>query len=109
MKNKIINLTPHPVVILGDNGQTIATIPVSGLIARCNVKTETVGDLNGIPVTETVFESTGLLPEQMDGVFYVVSRITLLNYRDRKDLVTPNEVIRDRDGIIVGCKSLARN
>ena len=65
---KIVNLTPHDIVV-GD-----VTIPASGTIARCATITE---------------------PLDVPG-------------DSRDDVYIPGEQIRDEDGKIIGCKSIAR-
>jgi len=77
---KIVNLTPHPLVIQRTcprcNGQTCEdsrgecqqgtiteTVESSG-IARVETTETVIGDVNGIPVVETEFGAVAGLPEQ---------------------------------------------
>ena|SRR5690625_2255323 len=109
MKNfEILNFTPHDVNIVGENGAITTFAPVGEPI-RLAQETVTVGEVNGIPITETQFGDPVGLPEPKDGVFLIVSRLILTACIDRNDLVVPNEIVRDETGRIVGCKSLARN
>lgn len=88
----IINLTPHSISFVGDDGSTIITIEPCGSLARVSASTEKTGAvINGIPVTRTV---------------YVVSSIVAARCPDRDDVFIPNESVRDSEGRIVGCKSL---
>ena len=65
--------------------------------------------INGVSITETTFGKTTDLPEKVEGVYLIVSRMILEANKDRDDLLVPNELVRDETGNIVGCKSLACN
>ena len=104
---KIINLTPHSVNIIKEGGEKI-TIPSSG-IARCTQTTSVVGDINGIPLTTTTFGDVEGLPLEEKNIFFIVSRLVLSACKDRHDLLVPNELVRDENGNIIGCRSLANN
>lgn len=100
----LVNLTPHPINIIVD-GVTI-TLQSSG-IARCAENIECAGIVDGVPVIrKTLGDVTGL-PEQEDGVFYIVSLAVAMAAR-RPDVLAIGESIRDEKGNIIGCKSLAR-
>lgn len=106
----IINKTPHPVMILDGNNATIMTIPACPSDALIRLKAETVQDepIEGVHTTRTVFgEPTGL-PEFSKNVFYVVSQIVKSALPERTDLLVPAEVVRDKAGTIIGCRSLGR-
>lgn len=111
---KIINLTPHAITVLRD-GEEIAVYEASGSIARCESKTGVVGEIAGIPLTETRFGKLYLidrdrvqheLPEMQDGTFYIVSAL-VARTAQREDFVIVNDTVRDDDGRIVGCQSFA--
>lgn len=106
---KIINCTPHPINIIGDNNEVIASFPKGDIIPRLTQKTVQVGGINGIPLTSTNFSETQNMPRKLDGVVYIVSRLVLEDNRDRNDLLVPNEIVRDDDGNIIGCRSLSIN
>jgi hypothetical protein len=109
---KIINLTPHAVnIINADN--TVITFPSEGN-ARCNQTTKKIGEINGIPLTETSFGEVIDLPEPnpVFGVhftYYIVSRLVMQACPLRADLLVPNDIVRDSEGKIIGCKSFAVN
>lgn len=107
MKN-IVNCTPHAITLFPENGDAFV-IEKSGLIARLSQTTKVVGEINGVNITETQFGENVDLPAPKEGVFIIVSRIVLAANPDRKDLLVPNELVRDENGQILGCKSLARN
>lgn len=103
---KIINLTPHTINFITEVG-TINIQP-SGTVARLSTKTVTTGEINGIPVTETVFGEIEDLPEPETDTIYIVSSLVASRCQSRKDVFIPNESVRDDQGRIIGCKSLGR-
>lgn len=111
---KIVNLTPHSITVLRD-GEEIAVYEASGSIARCEAKTGVVGEIAGIPLTETRFGKLYLidrdrveheLPEIQDGTFYIVSAL-VARTAQREDFVIVNDTVRDDSGRIIGCQSFA--
>ena len=102
----IINLTPHTVTIVDSEGKLDFEIPASGMVARVSSETVEVGYLFGIPVTETVFGEVEGLPDP-DGNYYVVSRMVAERVPNRRDVLIPNESVRNENGVIIGCRSLA--
>ncbi len=106
----IKNLTPHEVVVF--NGETKLTIKPEALSARVSSTIQVVGSINvdGTPVdiTRTTFGEVEGLPEEQDGVGYIVSRLVCEACPHRRDLYIPNGSVRDESGRIVGCTSLAQ-
>lgn len=105
---KLINLTPHEVVLYANDGDTILErIPSSGN-ARVAMTEEIIGELNGVPVVNVVIGDVEGVPEPQEGVVYIVSFITLqafIETSDRTDLVAPNTnsaCVRDDEGNILG-------
>lgn len=106
--NKIVNLTPHDIVFVGDDGNVILTVTPSGL-ARVQATVVATGiTIGGIPITETKFGEVEGLPEPKEGTAYVVSRMVAEAAKGREDLFIPNESVRDESGRIVGCRSLTQ-
>lgn len=105
---KILNMTPHPIVIIGVDGQVIETIQPSGSLIRLKASTVTVGQINMIPVSETVFGEPEGLPEPAEDTYYIVSAIVKTALPSRSDLLVTAEAVRDGNGNIVGCRSLGR-
>lgn len=103
----ILNLTPHEVTIIGNDGRIMMRFAPEAVAARCGNYVEIVDEINGIPISKTVYTKIyGLLPEQED-TFYIVSRHVAEQNRNRHDLLVPNELVRDDAGRVVGCKSLS--
>lgn len=101
-----VNLTPHTINVLTE-GRTLAIEP-SGQLARVSSRTETIGMLEGIPVTTTVYGEVEGLPEPREGVAYIVSALVAQRVTDREDVFVPSESVRDERGRIIGCRSLGR-
>ena len=106
----IKNLTPHPIMIVGadaDN-EVIATIQPEPTPARLKTTTVPAEPVDGIATSRTVFGNPSGLPEAVEGTFLIVSQIIKSALPSRADLLVPAEVIRDKSGNIIGCRSLGR-
>jgi len=110
---EFINLTPHKIVITDEEGHVVREIEPSGEVLRVSTIQEKVEEVDGIPIYETEYSDIKL-PEEKEGVYYIVSSV-VLNYLlmrgiDRKDLVAPNtnKTLRDSDGKIIGVVGLQR-
>ncbi len=106
---KLINLTPHAVVFVDTEGNTVLEVKPSGQIARVSVRTEQIGtvDVNGItiPKTASVYGEVENLPAPEDDTIYIVSSLVATR-ANRADVLIPNESVRDAERRIIGCKSL---
>jgi len=128
----IINLTSHEVTLFDPEGKKIlARIPPSGKEARVKVKQEIVSYIplpspdmacygpgedateatfrDRIPVVRSHFGEVYGLPEPQEGVVYIVSYPVLQAMAGkRNDLVapdtTPNGVVKDPEGWVIGVK-----
>ncbi len=107
----IVNLTPHPITILNDEGETIAYYPPSGTVARATQTSEKIGELDGVDVVSTKFGAPVDLPAAQQGKFYLVSAITAsaaqAHGRFVGDLLLTIDPVRDDQGRIIGCRRLA--
>jgi len=52
---EFVNLTPHEIKIVGEDGEIKLVIPPSGKLARVSTKQVKVGEVNGIPIVKTEF------------------------------------------------------
>lgn len=103
---ELTNLTPHPIVVLGD---TPCTIPPSGTEARVVEYTcDNDEIIEGVHlVTKHLDYIEGLPDERTEKEgYYIVSRIVALSAM-RQDLLVPDDFVRDENGNILGCKQLA--
>lgn len=106
MMKKLVNLTPHPIVVLGPDGEI--TIPASGTVARCSEVSEVIGELNGVPVIRKSFGQVVNLPEPEEGVVYIVSALVAQAAKDRDDVVFPGNLVRDDQGNIKGLNAFGK-
>lgn len=104
-----INCTPHPINLLDVADNLVMALPKGDVIPRLAQSTKIVDVVSGVSITETQFGATQDLPEPNGENLYIVSRLVLSANPNRNDLVVPNELVRDENGNIIGCKSLARN
>ena len=112
---KLVNLTPHEVVVYDASGNLVLKVPPSGRVARVATKEERVGTINGVPVYRTTYTEVEGLPEPEPGTVYIVSLLVLQALQARRvqrsDVVapntspTPNGAVRDAQGRIVGVRS----
>lgn len=118
MAIEIVNLTPHPFTLY-HNGQPVMELPKAAQPARVAVERDLVkqfsirrlgGGYQTVSVYASTFGDIQHLPEPEDGVVYVASRIvaTAASEQGRTDVLCPDETVRDPEGRIVGCRSLAR-
>lgn len=98
---EVVNLTPHAIKIVG-----VGEIPPAGLTARVSMRTMQAGTIGGIPTSRTEYGAVEGLPEEIRGVYFIVSQLLKAACPDRTDLFYPAELVRDEKGNIVGCKSL---
>lgn len=109
---RLVNLTPHPIRVIPGPGDEVAlTLPPSGTCARVATRTYPAGSLvvDGgatVPVvTAGVHEPEVTdLPAPVRGTCYVVSRLVFDAAPDRTDLLVPDDLVRDADGAVVGCR-----
>jgi hypothetical protein len=101
----LINVTPHAIHLNRADG-SIETIPPSGTIARCAVAPRMVGEVAGIPLRVSAYGEVQDLPPPVDGTTYIASVLVVLAAR-RRDVVSPDDVVRDTEGKVIGCRALA--
>ena len=112
-ESDIVNLTPHPLIVVDEEGRELLSVAPSGTPLRLKEtrrgsRTIAVGEV-AVEIEEVSYaEPSTALPEPREGVLYFVSMLTALSLRDREDLVFPLGVVRDADGRILGCRSFGR-
>jgi len=109
MKTKILNYTLHDISIITNKG--VIQIPRHGT-ARCSTTRKLIEYLEvegtRVPVNKTVFGVIAGLPEETEGTILIVSAIAANSLRKtRNDIYVVDEPVRS-NGIIVGCKALAK-
>ena len=106
--NEIVDLTPHEITVYDAAGESVLQVIPSSGMARAAQTREPLDDINGIPVSKTGYGAVEGLPDQRDGVVYIVSVLTAQAAPDRKDLYITDDLVRDDTGRILGCKVLAQ-
>ncbi len=112
---KIVNLTPHPVVVCGADGAPIMTFKPTGTIARAVQADRLVGDLKvagvSVPLVVSEYGAPVDLPEAEPETFYIVSVITAqaakASGRSTGDLLLTADLVRCELGKIIGCRKFA--
>lgn len=115
---ELVNLTPHNVNFMDEDGNIIKTIKPAAEAPRLKTfkGSSTTIDVDGISIPlsggfkflDELVEGQSL-PPQEDGVLYIVSK-ALADYAvsvGRNDFVSPDRVVRDDKGAIIGCRGLA--
>lgn len=106
---ELVNLTPHALHIWDAAHEVELVLPPSGAVARVAMVKQAREPVCGVPVIETRLGDVEGLPEPVEGVAYVVSRLVLERVKaTRQDVYAPGELLRDDDGRPIGCEGLSR-
>ena len=108
---EIINLTPHEVRVVDEDGETVLVIPPTGQVARLieavvSEETMLVDGSRPVGSRKVIYDGAANLPDAGDHKVYVVSRVTASAVTGRDDVYFPGGEVRDDDGRIVGCRRL---
>ena len=111
MSVTLVNLTPHPLRLVFDSGETHEVPPANEparVVDRRGARELVDTDAGRVEVSDVASggEVVGL-PPASEGVLLVVSRVTASAVR-RADLVFPLDEVRDDEGRVVGCRALGR-
>jgi len=102
------NLTPHPLVVVDPDGAVRLSLPACPTPPRVEQVVDAEDTLEpGVVVRHLRYAAVNGLPDPIDGVLLVVSRV-VARETPRVDLVFPDVEVRDPDGRIVACRYLAR-
>lgn len=98
----LINLTPHDVNLNGE------VFPKSGQIARVSVTKVQVGTVCNVPVFSPRYGDITDLPDVNVGSAFIVSSLvrTHPSVKNRKDLFSPADLVRDVNGVVIGADGL---
>ena len=103
----IINLTVHDITIIKNEKTEI--IPPSRVVARCETQEVLIGKVNGVDVYKINYGNvTGLPPANKNTVYVTSALVAQAVKQIRNDVLIPNDFVRDKKGVIIGCKSLAQ-
>lgn len=101
-----VNTTPHPVHVLDQDGKIVLTVPPATQPLRLGEVTEPIGQVDGVQIVRKTLGGAAQLPPPKAGVYYVVSLPVAQAVR-RADFVVPDDLVRDDQGRVVGCRRFA--
>ena len=113
----VLNLTPHDVTIIFNDGQTRETIPPEPRAAR--VESRQLSILPGGSRAPAMLQGAGYpavvmedyvdppLPPPRPGVWLLVSKAVFNSMPDRRDLIHPTSVFKQPDGSLA-CRAFRR-
>lgn len=108
---KILNFTPHAVTIKTASSTTTYN---SVGVARADTRAEVVGYVDDLPIVKKTFGNVYGLPESVpNDTILIVSSLTAQAAKAHKHplcdrLYIVNDTVRDENGRIVACTSLAQ-
>lgn len=103
----VVNLTPHAINLHRQDG-SITVFEPSGKVARVDARRFQRGALCGAPVYQVEYGQITDLPDPTSiNTIYIVSRIVREAARDRGDLVVPDDLVRDANGAVIGCRAFS--
>lgn len=102
----IINLTPHDINLLLEDDVIVFK---SEGIARVQQKEVLDEYFDRVPIYKNKYGEVEGLPEEKDGVYYIVSFVVASALKDkRNDLLIVTKTERNEKGQIIGCYGFAR-
>lgn len=110
-----VNLTPHEINIVDNDGKALLSVAPSGVIGRADEVRTNLDTLSllgvEVPCTEMDFMAANSLPDPVKGTVFIVSVLTAQAARRSgrtSDIYFPTDLMRDDRGRIVGARSLAQ-
>ena len=105
-----INLTPHTIAIVSEDGNITHVFRPSGLVARVREIADEMPYYDGIPTYRLQYgEITGI--PVSNGPTFIVSH-AVLEAANRQDiyhnLVVPYPLVPDHTGPVIGCRGFAK-
>jgi hypothetical protein len=105
---KLINLTPHEIVIYNARRERVLSVPPSGLIARVRTAREKIAEHDGIEIYRTQYGEIENLPPPEPDTIFIVSGLVAVAAKDRDDVLQPGELLRSDSGQPIGCVGLQK-
>lgn len=105
---RIVNLTPHAVMVDYPAGTATFPKPETGKEARVEDDYQECGSLGPVPLYTVAYGAPKGLPEPQPNTYYIVSLLVAQACPERNDLLVPGPSIRDEEGRVVGCTGLAK-
>ena len=129
----VVNLTPHTINFIIRHSLEIGrdeigipkyiqedriySLPPSGIVARCKTDRQQVDSIVAqnvdgwditVPITSAKFGEVEGLPEPQEGTIFIVSNLVAQAVPDREDVFFPDDLVRDENGNIIGCRALGK-
>ncbi len=117
----VVNLTPHTITIYRDHPSYYNhhskcpqfTVKPSGTVARCTEKRELIKKLHiydqgNINISQVRYGDVVGSAEPRPETIFIVSMMVAQAAPHRRDFYYPGELVRDEDGVIVGCFGLSQ-
>lgn len=105
------NYTPHDLVLYAPNSDDVlatwekSTNPIRVAESITKLPDIIVSEKGSLPLFQiSTDDERTQLPEPESGVFFVVSRVTAMQYPNRQDFIFPFQEVRDETGRIIGCR-----
>lgn len=108
---KLVNLCPHPVCVRhADGSESVIAQSGTARVAVSYREAQTV-DVEGraIRVIEGVYGDIVGLPAPEPGCFFLVSHMVRMALPQRRDLLSPADIVRDAHGNILACRMFEMN
>lgn len=106
--DRYVNLTPHDVNVVLDDGSILVYKPEPEP-ARVDVQLRPIEVGGDAPMFYESYGEVVGLPDLEYGTFLIVSGLVCSARPDRLDLVHPVGLVRNEEGIVIGCKGFAPN
>lgn len=108
---RIINCTPHAIVVVDNRGKEIGRFPASTTPARVTIQYTYLADVEAdegfiVPLSDVMYGNIENLPDQKDNTMYIVSGMVKEAMPKRGDLLAPVDLYRNEAGQVIGCRSL---
>lgn len=103
-----VNLTPHVIhVYTQDEDRILFSVEPSGELARVDEFRSSLAEIDNIPVYRISYGDVVGLPDPKHNTIYLVSSMVLARVKNRNDVFSPANPVRDAKGNIIGCKALS--
>lgn len=98
------NRTPHEINLVLEGNVFVIGKSVHPPI-RVDEERIPISEKDGVKINSKLFTNVQNLPEPKENNYYIVSAMVQNKIKGRADLITPDEIIRNEAGVIIGCRS----
>lgn len=106
---EFVNLTPHDINLITEQGTiTFESAVEKEFTARCSEERSLEKDIKGVIINQKNFGEVANLLEPKENRYYLVSNMVISACPNRCDLIAPDEIVRNENGQIVGCRSFSK-